>query len=180
MDRDKAKELFQFDMFRIESLHQGFTYHSSGVYGSGDPYYSSMYWAKVYIIAPDGCQIGRITFCFEHDERKILAIKKYKPWQVPYCPDDNIFHMLKHYFETGKFFVDFDDIVSKAKVLQEEKYQKKVQWRLDHPKPRVSYIGKDGMRRKRKGRKGLQRTNLSNEISNVIRGLFKDVEPAVC
>lgn len=176
MNIDKAAELFKFDLMRIESLDPRFTYKSSGVYESGNIYYEGKFWAKIFIVAEDGCQIGRITLQFEHDERKVLTVKSYKKWNYPYSENDNIFFMLEHYFETGKFICDFDDIVEKAKINVEEKYQKKVQWRLDHPKPTVWYIGEDGKRRKRKGRKGLQRTNLRNEISNVIREIFINVQ----
>jgi len=83
--------------------------------------------------------------------------------------------MLEHYFKTGKYLCDFDEIVEEAKVLREKAYQKKVQWRLDHPKPPKYGVGKHGELKVKNKRKGLQKPNLGNYIAKAIRERFKDV-----
>jgi hypothetical protein len=115
---------------------KGFSYH--GVYP--DSVLKNVQWARAFI-SLGKVQIGRITYRFIDNVMERYHVKEYKPYDYAYGPEDCVFFHLTHYFATGRLVDNMRVVVNLAHIICTVDYQKKIQWRSEHPKKRKKLQG---------------------------------------
>jgi len=121
-------------------------------------------WWRISIKNKDDCQIGRISYHFD-EEGNVIEIfpKYYKKHFMKYSVQDKMFFMIDYYLKTGKILTDIEQVIDKAKKIQDEVFQERIEFVKNNPKFKKN---KDGeiVRRKRK----CERKSLRNLISSLV------------
>ena len=147
---DNLNNKFNPFQFHFKLGDPGYSFNS--IYPDSYSTTSNIYWAKVFIVK-DEIQIGRITYRFENGNMERYYIKQYKPFDIDYDSNDNIFYYFKYYFANKPIPLDFNSFVKTANQIRIFVLAEKTIWRMNNPlmsKERVSANGKVWMTHRKK------------------------------
>jgi len=114
-------------------------------------------WHRLFIVNPQGCQIGRITLQNIEDKAKVYYVKQYKPHDYPIdYDDDKIWAVINFYFAGMSVSEEeLEYALVEAHIKRREGLEQARNWREANPK---------------KKRKGLEGRNVRHLFSTIMVG----------
>lgn len=119
-------------------------------------------WTFINIKDVNDVNLSRISYKFRNGEIMGYCLKSYKDLHK-YSVDNRIFYAISYYLERNKILLNLNEIILKARELQEEVYAERVEFCENNPKFKKN---KEGVKVQVKRR--CQRKNLGGIIFDLL------------